>query len=184
MATRSRTRRRQPARRQSGFPRWVVLGVLLAGAVGATAWYLRQGRSPAPAAPAATAEPAPKPAPPPAAATEAPGRFEFYDVLPDQEVRVGKEPARSRGEAGPAPIVTPGAYVIQAGAFPSFAEADKVKARLALLGVVAEIQKAETNGTVFHRVRIGPIENLDRLNQLRARLKQNRIDFLVIPVGE
>lgn len=184
MATRSRTRRRQAARPKAGFPRWVVLTLLLVIAIGAAAWYLRQGRTPAPPAPATAAKPRPTPAPAPAVPAEAPDRFEFYDVLPDQEVRVGNEPARGRGDTGPAPIVAPGAYVIQAGAFPSFAEADKVKARLALLGVVAEIQQAETNGTVFHRVRIGPIENLDRLNQLRSRLKQNRIDFLVIPVGE
>jgi len=182
MAARSRTRRRQP-RRQAGFPRWTVPALLLVAVVVAGAWYLRQGQAPAPPEPAAT-RPAPARKPTPGTPAEAPDRFEFYNVLPDQEVRVGTGPAGSRDDPGPPPIVAPGAYVIQAGAFPSFAEADKVKARLALLGVVAEIQQAETNGTVFHRVRIGPIENLDRLNQLRSRLKQNRIDFLVIPVGE
>jgi cell division protein FtsN len=157
---------------------------LLVVAAGAAAWYYWQGRLPPVPAPQPAAAPKPAPAPAPSPPAEAPGRFEFYEVLPDQEVQVGKEPDRRPGDAGPPPIVAPGAYVIQAGAFPSFAEADKVKARLALLGVVAEIQQAETNGAVFHRVRIGPIENLDRLNQLRARLKQNRIDYLVIPVGE
>lgn len=181
MATRSRPRRRPAARRKGGFPGW-LLALLLVAAAGAAVWYLRQGGMPEPPQPEPVAGPKPAPAPP--APTEAPDRFEFYEVLPDQEVQVGKEPDRRPDDPGPAPIVAPGAYVIQAGAFPSFAEADKVKARLALLGVVAEIQQAETNGNVFHRVRIGPIENLDRLNQLRARLKQNRIDFLVIPVGE
>jgi hypothetical protein len=33
-------------------------------------------------------------------------------------------------------------------------------------------------------VRIGPIDNLDQLNRLRARLRQSRIDFMVIPVAE
>ena len=81
-------------------------------------------------------------------------------------------------------MVVPGTYVVQAGAFPDFAEADKVKARLALLGIVAEIQTAEAEGRTFHRVRIGPIDNLDQLNRLRARLRQSRIDFMVIPVAE
>ena len=44
------------------------------------------------------------------------------------------------------PVTVPGTYVVQAGAFPDFAEADKVKARLALLGIVAEIQTAEADG--------------------------------------
>ncbi|MDQ1303206.1 MAG: hypothetical protein QG595_1189, partial [Pseudomonadota bacterium] len=71
-----------------------------------------------------------------------------------------------------------------AGAFPEFADADAVKARLALLGVVAEIQSAEADGRRFHRVRIGPIDDLDKLNRLRARLRQNRIEFMLIPVAE
>jgi hypothetical protein len=33
-------------------------------------------------------------------------------------------------------------------------------------------------------VRIGPIDNLDELNRLRARLRQNGIEHQVIPVGE
>jgi cell division protein FtsN len=160
----------------------VALLVVLAGAA---AWYLQSGdRSSPPASPPPKAKSIPKPPPPPAKPVESRDRFQFYDVLPDQEVRVGGELADTPGDPGPPPVVTPGAYVIQAGAFPNFAEADKVKARLALLGIVAEIQQADANGTVYHRVRIGPIENLDRLNQLRARLKQNRIEFLVIPVGE
>jgi cell division protein FtsN len=33
-------------------------------------------------------------------------------------------------------------------------------------------------------VRIGPIDNLNELNRLRARLRQKGIEYLVIPVGE
>ena len=93
------------------------------------------------------------------------------------------EPQRPRAAAPPL-VSVPGTYVVQAGAFPDFAAADKVKARLALLGVVSEIQVADAGGTRFHRVRIGPIENLDQLNRLRARLRQNGIDHQVIPIGE
>ena len=70
------------------------------------------------------------------------------------------------------------------GGTTDFADADKVKARLALLGVESLIQTAQANGSVFHRVRIGPIENLNEINRLRARLGQNGIDYQVIPVGE
>lgn len=116
-------------------------------------------------------------------ATEDTNRFEFYEMLPDAEVEVAEQanPARP---AAPPPISQPGTYVIQAGAFPNFADADRVKARLALLGVVSVIQTAQANGSVFHRVRIGPIENLSEINRLRARLGQNGIEYQVIPVGE
>ena len=42
----------------------------------------------------------------------------------------------------------------------------------------------EADGRRFHRVRIGPIDDLDKLNRLRARLRQNGIEFVVIPVAE
>lgn len=161
--------------------------MLLLVCAGTVAWYYRADlelmlASPAPA-PASRAKTSPAPAKPGAAAVDESGRFEFYDVLPDAEVEVAIQPKTSGG-AFPAPVSVPGTYVVQAGAFPDFAEADKVKARLALLGIVSEIQAADANGARFHRVRIGPVDNLDQLNNLRVRLRQNGIEYLVIPIGE
>lgn len=193
----SRRKRRAKGRRAAGLSRGVVIGVLLLVCAGALAWYYRSalelawtsdapattrtapGRVSKPSVPPAGKRPA---APEPADAGEA-DRFEFYDVLPDAEVEVAVQPKTSGG-ATPAPVSLPGTYVVQAGAFPKFAEADKVKARLALLGIESEIQAADANGARFHRVRIGPIDNLDQLNRLRGRLRQNGIEYLVIPVGE
>jgi cell division protein FtsN len=157
--------------------------------MGILAWYARSaldiGREKSSAE--KSVAPASKPVRPAEGRPDAPKhsateRFEFYDMLPDAEVQIAEQP-RAPG-AAPPPVSVPGTYVIQAGAFPNFAEADKVKARLALLGVVAEIQTADANGVLFHRVRIGPIDDLDQLNRLRARLRQNGIEYLVIPVGE
>jgi cell division protein FtsN len=168
------------------------MGIVLLVCTGLVAWYFRgaldtgfgppagtetEESSDGPAKPAAKS---PAVEEPPAEAT---GRFEFYEMLPDAEVEVPDQP-EAAGPVGPPPVSMPGTYVVQAGAFPNFAEADKVKARLALLGVVSEIQAADANGTTFHRVRIGPLDDLDELNRLRARLRQNGIEYLVIPVGE
>ena len=158
--------------------------MLCAGALG---WYFRASlaglhtQTPTVAKPATKAKPAPagKVRPPP----EAADRFQFYDLLPDAEVQVAEPPRVAQPEAPP-PVLVPGTYVVQAGAFPDLAEADKVKRKLSLLGVVSEIQRAEANGALFHRVRIGPIENLDELNRLRLRLRANHIDYVVIPIGE
>ncbi len=189
MAKAATAAKRRRARRRSsrGLPRGFVLGIVLLLCTGLVAWYfrdaldtgfgspdkkaVRQKEKPAARAPAET---------PPAEATD---RFEFYEMLPDAEVEVSEQP-KATGKAGPPPVSMPGTYVVQAGAFPNFAEADKVKARLALLGVVSEIQAADANGTTFHRVRIGPIDDLNELNRLRARLRQNGIEYLVIPVGD
>ncbi|MBL8201434.1 MAG: SPOR domain-containing protein [Chromatiales bacterium] len=191
-ATAASRRRRNRRRGSAGLPGGTVLVVVLLACAGLAAWTYRAelGTALAPTAggddtaqtppkKVAKARPAPE-APPPAEATD---RFEFYDMLPDAEVDVPEQP-RATGAAGPPPVSVPGTYVVQAGAFPNFAEADKVKARLALLGVVSQIQAAEANGATFHRVRIGPIDNLNELNRLRARLRQNGIEYLVIPVGE
>jgi cell division protein FtsN len=167
-----------------------VLGiVLLLGAGALVTWYFRSGLAPGTKPAAATSAPGAKPAgkaPKPLAEkppAEAADRFEFYDVLPDAQVNVTEQSKAPRPPVPPQ-VTVPGTYVIQAGAFPNFAEADKVKARLALLGIVSEIQTADANGTRFHRVRIGPIDNLAELNRLRGRLRQSGIENLVIPVGE
>ena len=174
-------------RRHSGGARWIVVtlaAVLLAGAIG---WYFRTGlhgsqtKEPTISRSATKTRSGPtgKVRTPP----ESPDRFEFYDLLPGARVQVPEQPRAVHPEARP-PVSEPGTYVIQAGAFPDIADADRVKKKLALLGVASEIQQAEANGVRFHRVRIGPIENLDELNRLRARLRTNHIDFVVTPVGD
>lgn len=174
------------------------MGIVLLVATGLLAWYFRSQLMTAMDSPVSVTASQPKQKPgagtarqaagkpvpaPKSVAAEAADRFEFYDMLPDAEVEVAEQPRMPRA-AIPPPVSVPGTYVVQAGAFPDFAAADKVKARLALLGVVSEIQAADANGVQFHRVRIGPIDNLDELNRLRARLRQNGIEHQVIPVGD
>ncbi|MBM4221368.1 MAG: hypothetical protein FJ170_05410 [Gammaproteobacteria bacterium] len=182
MAARRKTRKRGSAT-GTLFSLWLVVVLAVAGG---GAWYFWTQRESAPEK-AATEAPQPekKPVPvEPEAPAEAPDRFEFYDTLPQAEVPIAEDAATPPAGMSLPPVVAPGTYVIQAGAFPEFADADAVKARLALLGVVAEIQSAEADGRRYHRVRIGPIDDLDKLNRLRNRLRQNRIEFMVIPVAE
>ena len=182
-------------RRSTGFRRSWLVGGLLVLCAGFLVWYFRDAldatlntklrgtsdtATPEVSAKSERAAKGAKPKPP---ASEGPNRFEFYEMLEDAEVRVPVQ-ANPVRPAAPPPVSRPGTYVIQAGAFPNFADADKVKARLALLGVESVIQTAQANGSVFHRVRIGPIENLNEINRLRARLGQNGIQYQVIPIGE
>ncbi|MEZ5564247.1 MAG: SPOR domain-containing protein [Gammaproteobacteria bacterium] len=177
------------------------MGALLLMAALGLGWYFRSallsvpGSTPAPAQVSDQPKKAPTGTKPDAKGSKAsrsesgsdagekePERFEFYDMLPEAEVDVNVQ--STVRPAVPPPVSVPGIYVIQAGAYPNFAEADKVKARLALLGIVADIQKAEANGALFHRVRIGPINDLRELNRIRGRLRDSHIDYLVIPVRE
>jgi cell division protein FtsN len=182
MAVRRKTRKR---RRATGtlFSLWLVVGLAV---LGGGAWYYWTQRDAVPDQVATGAQkPVKQPMPVvPETPVEAPDRFEFYDSLPQAEVPIAEDGTSPSAGISLPPVVAAGTYVIQAGAFPEFADADAVKARLALLGIVAEIQSAEADGHRFHRVRIGPIDDLDKLNRLRARLRQNSIEFMLIPVAE
>ena len=141
-------------------------------------------------APALTKAPAPKTdegKPPQTADAEKP-RFEFYKLLPEMKVDVPKEqPLPTNGGEGeesepvPAHVEAGQRYLLQAGSFRNLSDADHVKARLALLGVEADIQTAKlASGETWHRVRIGPMSNPDKIRKLRQRLHEQKIDTIVL----
>ena len=72
-------------------------------------------------------------------------------------------------------------YVLQVGSFRDFNSADQVKAQLALLGVFADIQRVVLNEQdVRHRVRLGPYTSVDEMRDVRRRLQDNQIEFMLI----
>ena len=72
-------------------------------------------------------------------------------------------------------------YVLQVGSFKDFRAADQVKAELALLGIFADIQRVMLNEQdVRHRVRLGPFKGGDEMRDVRRRLRDNNIEFLLI----
>ena len=111
-------------------------------------------------------------------------RFDFYDMLPNFEVIIPEQEPDVRQDMGPEPIEQPGIYVLQAGSFTEYGDADRRRAQLALLGVESRIQRVSIDDTTYHRVRIGPTRDLDHLNLLRARLHQAEIDVLRIRLGD
>ncbi|MDT3706046.1 MAG: SPOR domain-containing protein [Thiobacillus sp.] len=143
----------------------LIVGAVLAVGVALWATGLNPFKSTEPAAgkpaPAARAKPDPAPS------------FDFYKVLPSD--RPGELPATVTPRA-PAPR-----YYLQAGAFRSPADADNLKAQLALLGVEAVIQTSEVAGKgVFHRVRVGPYLAVAEANHTRSLLTQNNIPTTLV----
>ena len=116
---------------------------------------------------------------------EAPeNRFDFYDMLPNFEVIIPEqEPDVSQDKELKA-VVQPGTYVLQAGSFTEYADADRRRAQLALQGIESRIQRVTIDDRSYHRVRIGPTRDLDKLNMLRSRLRQAQIDVLRIRLGD
>ena len=74
--------------------------------------------------------------------------------------------------------------MLQAGSYRNEADADRVRAQLALQGVQAKVQRVAVDADVWHRVRVGPISNLDELNRVRKQLQAADLDALVIRVGD
>jgi cell division protein FtsN len=91
----------------------------------------------------------------------------------------------SGASATPVPAVeAPGQYILQAGSFRSHGEADRMQASLALLGIESRIQKVTIDDDEFHRVRVGPIDDLETLNRVRNQLRAAGINALVMRMNE
>lgn len=122
---------------------------------------------------------------PSAPAEETPeSRFDFYKMLPNYEVVIVEQEPDVERDTVPQAVVDPGEYVLQAGSFSSFDDADRRRAQLALQGIESTIQRVSIDDQTYHRVRIGPTRDLDRLNLLRARLREANIDVLRIRLGD
>jgi cell division protein FtsN len=128
-------------------------------------------------APAATPEQKPSAT---VTSPEAKTKFDFYKILPGAEEAVtDKEFKRSAAPAAK------DIYFLQVAAFQSPADADNLKAQLALAGIEAKIQTAQLpDGKTWHRVRIGPFTDMNELNASRAALKQNSMEANLIKVRE
>ena len=120
-----------------------------------------------------------------AAADKASEKYDFYEMLPNFEVVVPeKDKDVKRDPPAAAKIERPGVYVLQAGSYRNESDAERVRAQLALQGVAARVQRVAVDADVWHRVRIGPITNLDELNKVRRQLQAAEVDALVIRVGD
>jgi cell division protein FtsN len=111
-------------------------------------------------------------------------RFTFYDILPNFEVVTPDDEPEIARDAEPQAIVEPGVYVLQAGSFSTHADADRRRAELALHGIESHIQRVKVNDRNYHRVYIGPTDDLDELNLLRSRLRVAQIDVFRIRLGD
>ena len=193
-------RRNRKTKRADSAPGWIwMLFGLAIGLVIAAGVYFR--RAPSPADHAAAAE---RTAPAPTTAERTPARrgapargtaasngeatkasdqhFDFYDILPQYEVVVPEVETAAGPSARAKPVDEPGSYVLQAGSFGAAADAEKLKANLALLGIESRVQKVSIDDDVYHRVRIGPITDLDKLNRIRRQLHDAHINAMLMKV--
>ena len=180
----SRDYKRSRGRRE-GFTGWTGLFIgLVAGlGVGLALYYFDPRTPQAPDAAdkaASSTEPASSRD---SAIEEQSDKYDFYQMLPNFEVVVPEREVVMPRDA-PEPSDKKGAYVLQAGSYRKFEDADRVRAQLALQGIESNVQRVAIDNDTWHRVRIGPISDPKELNRVRERLKEAEVDFLVVRVGE
>ena len=108
-------------------------------------------------------------------------RFDFYQILPNMEVNVSEWETDTQKESEELQQDESGVYILQVGSFEQQEAADELKARLALLGIQADIQRVVINGRdIRHRVRVGPYKDLDKLQEARDRLLANNLDYMLL----
>lgn len=110
-------------------------------------------------------------------------RFDFYTILPGSESKVSAEEEIKIKEDAPEPALQI-SYYLQVGAFQTGEEADNMKAKLALQGFEAMVQTATTaDKAIWHRVRVGPLTNLDQINKTKNDLLKNGFKADLIKVN-
>ena len=174
----ARKKRRSSTKTPSIIPAWIwlTLGILIG--LGIAMFTRTNGRNAedphanVPTQPSITTEPTTK------------RKFDFYTLLPELEIVIPQEetqpPKQTSSKPAQQSTEYKGGYLLQAGSFQQFNEADSLKARLALIGVEAHIQSVEVNKAKWHRVQIGPSNDRHALEALRKRLKSSQIDTILL----
>jgi cell division protein FtsN len=120
-------------------------------------------------------------------------KFAYPQLLEKQEVVVTDADTERRAEtASPAPAVgkddgkakspppTDGTLLVQVAALRTAADAQALKARLAGLGLAAQVQPTQINNDTVYRVRLGPYGNLAQAKDAQARLQRAGYASIVV----
>jgi len=109
--------------------------------------------------------------------------FEFYTVLPEKEVVVPEHEIKTRSREERVGKAKEGKYIMQAGSFGAFKEADQLRAKLALMGIESKVEKAKIGDKIWYRVKMGPYTQMTSVDLIKKRLKKNGIDAIVTEAG-
>jgi cell division protein FtsN len=191
------------------WPAWVWVGIGLLLGIGLMlvvlgkdwAPLLRRKNLPQPN-PAATAPQASEPAVADSSKPKEPPKksYDFYKVLeanevviPDAELsakaRAEQQAKATQPNATPTPATPPGVaptpaaggrYILQAGSYPDAKGADEIKAKLALMGFVAQVQPVTINGKAWNRVRLGPYPSASELESAKRALSENGVNAIAL----
>ncbi|MEY6431437.1 SPOR domain-containing protein [Thioalkalicoccus limnaeus] len=175
---------------------WFMFGGLIGAASVGLVWTAK------------TQPPGSEDGPPPQTAQTTPPSFHFWDILPEIEVVVPNEamsaatpppalpprpqpltvqetpttPPTATQDPAPAPASpTAESYLLQVASFRRPADAERLRERLAALGIQTHIQTVTINNQdTYHRVRTGPVAGRDQANQIRDLLNRHGLESITI----
>lgn len=127
---------------------------------------------------------------PPADGKALPSAPAVADPLGDLvQSRLGQAPAAAPAAPATAPsgaATVPGAdpftYFVQAGAFRTPEDAETQRAKLAMLGINADVSEREQSGRTVYRVRIGPFNQKALADLTQEQLEVNGIEAALVRI--
>ncbi len=109
-------------------------------------------------------------------------QFDFYTILPKKEVVLPEHEIKTRTREEQVGKNKNASYVIQAGSSKDYKDADRLKAKLALMGIESKIQKAKVESVIWYRVKIGPYSQMGSVNTIMDRLQKNGMKPVITEV--
>lgn len=190
MAKTRRTAARSSGKKKSRGILWLVAGLLLGAALMyAAQMVLYRGSKPFSGLSALfssdkKAADKPEKNTPPEAERPPKPKLDFYKILPEIETVLPEPPKGSGKKTAKAEPPEAGViYILQAASYDNAGDADRLKAKLALNGLEAHIEKISIQGKGdFYRVRLGPYARIDDLDAANVRLGQLGIKALRLKV--
>jgi cell division protein FtsN len=111
-------------------------------------------------------------------------KFNFYTILPELEVLIPDSettmPGKNKGSTNTSTTTAKKQYILQVGSLRNPDDAEKYKAKLALLGFEASIQKVSVNGENWYRVRVGPFHSTSEMYRNLDSLHHHNIDAMAM----
>ena len=117
------------------------------------------------------------PATPPAQEVTVGPRYDFYTVLPNQELDLNPDIEPADLQSG---NTSSAQYLLQVGSFRQQVDADRRRGELALLGLEATVEPSEGDNGRWYRVYLGPFESRSEMARARSLTAQADMDTLLL----
>ncbi len=107
-------------------------------------------------------------------------RYDFYAILPEKEIEI---PATDLADdRGGQRAQAKGPWMLQAGSFRNFGDADRLRANLAFKGLESVIDLSTNDAGTWHRVRLGPFHSRREADRIKSKLARSNIDSIILQV--